>query len=83
VPRIEGTTIPENREKRPNWRTGAPDGNKNALKHGRYAAKTRALRRRVRELRLKTEKLLARLESERLRRENDSSCTRPLELDVD
>ena len=26
----------------PNWRTGAPAGNRNALKHGRYTAERRA-----------------------------------------
>lgn len=29
-------------------RRGAPDGNKNRLKHGRYTAATRAQRKRVR-----------------------------------
>jgi len=32
----------------PNWRTGAPAGNRNALKHGRYTAKQRALEAQVR-----------------------------------
>lgn len=41
------TTSAENAEKRPNWRTGAPDGNRNALKHGRYTKEARAIRARV------------------------------------
>ena len=31
----------------PNWRTGAPAGNRNALKHGRYTAERRAAAREV------------------------------------
>src|ERR1051326_4461131 len=33
---------------RPNWRTGAPAGNRNALKSGRYTAEQRAFDRRLR-----------------------------------
>jgi hypothetical protein len=31
----------------PNWRTGAPAGNRNAVKHGRYTAERRAAAREV------------------------------------
>jgi uncharacterized protein YjcR len=54
----------ENREKRPNWRTGAPNGNQNALKHGRYTRRARMLRARVRELKRRVKAVLAEIESE-------------------
>ena len=45
-------------------RRGAPDGNKNCLKHGRYTTATRAQRKRVRETIREAERalLLAKLE---------------------
>jgi len=44
------TTAQEIPGKKPNWRCGAPDGNRNALKHGRYAKEMRAVKAEVREL---------------------------------
>ena len=41
--------------------TGAPKGNKNALKHGRYTAEAKAERRYIRELIRKVNRLLGEL----------------------
>ena len=53
------STIPENRQKCPNWRTGAPDRNQNALKHGRYTKEARALRARIRNFKQRAKIALA------------------------
>lgn len=42
--------------------TGAPKGNQNALKHGRYTAEAIAERRAVRELIIESRKLVAEIE---------------------
>jgi hypothetical protein len=42
------STSAENRDSRPNWRTGAPDGNRNALKHGRFTKEAKARRAELR-----------------------------------
>ena len=44
------TTVAESRQKGPNWRTGAPGGNTNAVKSGRYTNEMKALRAEVRVL---------------------------------
>ena len=49
----------ENRRKRPNWRTGAPAGNRNALKTGRYTKERKALRARIRSFRQRVKSTLA------------------------
>ncbi|MGN6147969.1 MAG: hypothetical protein ACTHPD_05460 [Rhizomicrobium sp.] len=51
--------MPENRQKRPNWRTGAPNGNRNALKHGRHTKDARALRARIRDFKRRVKIALA------------------------
>ena len=58
------STMAETREKRPNWRTGAPDGNQNTLKHGRYTRQAKALRARVRDLKSRVKSALAMVEEE-------------------
>jgi hypothetical protein len=51
--------VPENRQKRPNWRRGAPNGNRNALKHGRHTKEARALRARIRDFKQRAKIALA------------------------
>lgn len=56
--------MPENRQKRPNWRTGAPDGNTNALKHGRYTKEAKALRARIRDFKQRVKIALAMVDAQ-------------------
>jgi hypothetical protein len=56
-PSFSKTTVAESRHKRPNWRTGAPAGNTNAVKTGCHTKQMKALRAEVRLLLARTKAL--------------------------
>jgi hypothetical protein len=58
----------ENLENRPNWRTGAPDGNRNALKTGYHTREAKALRARIRDLKRRARQAIAQVEMELAKR---------------